>query len=183
MKNLNLKNNILTKTYEFSDSLSLTPEFMRSYIKFFWYEIFNPITVVNSKCHLLILCKIGYTVKGHTEYKTLADLRRVNFEDKDLFSKYLIDRLGYLIDSYDVKTCNNITFTYIIKEGLADKDRLLLHPEEYKVFKHNFNSIKLPLSMVPAAYGVVLAEQAFDGFIRYVVKNDIRIYTIEVMVM
>ena len=68
----------------------------------------------------MILCKIEYSVEsGGAEasesysYKTLGALRRVEYNDLDLFMSYLCDRLGLIIDSYDppLKGCcfkNNI---------------------------------------------------------------------------
>ena len=52
-----------------------------------------------------------------SEFKSIAGLRKVNFDDRDIFTTYLLDRLGILTDSYDIKTCNSITFTYIVKDG------------------------------------------------------------------
>lgn len=73
----------------------------------------------------MLLCKVEFNDSG---YKTLGELRRVNFDDKDLFIEYLIQRLGHITESYGgAHSISKITFTYIIKDGeVSDKDRLLL---------------------------------------------------------
>lgn len=119
------------------------------------------------------MCKIGYK-QVNIEYKTIATSKLW-----ELFTQYLVDRLGILIDSYDIKTCTSITFTYVIRDGLADDNRQLLHPEKYELSTHSFNSYKLPLTMNPLEYGVLLAEQKFTDYTRYMVKNDIKVFTID----
>ena len=106
-------------------------------------------------------------------------MRKVNFGDKEIFIQYLLDRLGILTDSYNVQTCSSITFTYIVKEGVADDTRQLLHQSEYQVTSHSYNNIKLPMCMDPSEYGVMIGKLDIDNGVQYVVKSDSRIYTIE----
>lgn len=171
-------NNILNKSYDLPSTLDMTQDVLKTYIKSFWYDVFLPLHNSNSNIHLMLMCKIGYK-QVNIEYKTIADLRRVNFGDRELFAQYLVDRLGILIDSYDIKSCTSITFTYVISDGLADDSRQLLHPEKYELSTHSFNSYKLPLTMNPLEYGVLLAEQTFSDFTRYMIKNDIKVFTID----
>ena len=110
----------------------------------------------------------------------IADLIRANFSDQDLFINYLTERLGILVDSYNIVNYDKIVFSYLIRDGLTDKNRLILHPEKYEVNDHNFNNLKLPLTINPLEYGSLLAQQTFSDKTRYIVKNDIRVYTIDV---
>lgn len=78
---------------------------------------------------------MGFNENNSTEYKTVAKSKLW-----DLFIQYLLDRLGILSDSYNIKTCTCITFTYVVKEGLADDDRQLISNSEYTVNTHNYNN-------------------------------------------
>ena len=137
---------ILNKTYTLSASSNISADILRAHIKSFWYDVFTPLHAKGADIHLMLMCKIGYDENNNTEYKTIADLRRVNFDDKEVFTQYLLDRLGILSDSYNIKTCTTVTFTYIIalgnKDGLADDTRKLLNQTEYTVTNHNYNNIK-----------------------------------------
>lgn len=171
-----MQNNVLNKTYQISNNLNISPEVLRSHVKFLWFDIFKPLHDSNANIHLMLMCKIGYNENNNTEYKTIADLRRVNYTDRDIFIEYLLDRLGILSDSYNIKTCTCITFTYVVKDGLADDDRQLISNSEYTVNTHNYNNLKLPLTMDCSEYGSLLATQQFDDYIRHIFKNDLRIY-------
>lgn len=65
------------QTYKFND-LEITNQVLEDYINQFWIDIFTPIK--DSK-HLLVLCKVEFNDCG---YKTLGELRSVNFRDKEL---------------------------------------------------------------------------------------------------
>ena len=175
-----IKTNLLNKLYNLNDQVDLTPEVLRSYVKSFWHDVFMPLHSSNSNIHLNLMCKVGYGDSNvGSEFKTIAELRKVNFDDRDIFTTYLLDRLGILTDSYDIKTCNSITFTYIVKDGLADATRQLVNQTEYTVTSHKYNNIKLPLTMNPSEYGVIIGKLDIDNGVQYVVKSDSRIYTIE----
>ena len=108
----------------------------------------------------MVLCKVKYSETDsevESGYKTLGPLRRVEFKDLELFKEYLIDRLGILIDSYTSNTISEIMFTYVIKDGeFSYQDRLLLEElSDKEVSFHEFNKIKLPVSMDPADYGTI----------------------------
>ena len=106
------------------------------------------------------MCKVEFS-ESELGYRTLGDLRRVNFEDKKLFVDYLINRLGLLNESYTVHPISKITFSYIIKEGSAtNKDRALLQDLTSKSSStHRFNNMNLPISMNPSDYGVDLSQR------------------------
>jgi hypothetical protein len=54
---------------------------------------------------------------------------------------------------------SRITFTYLIKDGLAPDSRALLNPEiDDKTFNHRFNNMNLPITMNPHEYGEVIVE-------------------------
>jgi hypothetical protein len=137
--------------YDIPNNLIFTSDILNSYITQFWKDVFESIiknTDANIKIkHLMIIVKIKYNENGVENYKTLAPLRRVEFNDLDLFSDYLSERLGLIIDSYNPVNINEIIFSYIIKTGpISSKDRLLLKDlsETDKLTFHEFNKIKLP---------------------------------------
>jgi hypothetical protein len=110
----------------------------------------------------MLMCKVEFNDSG-LGYRTLGELRRVNFDDKDLFIEYIISRLGILNDSYTTHPISKLTFTYFIKSGLASDNRALLQDlSDKSITKHIFNNLKLPISMNPSDYGVVL----LDNFIQ-----------------
>jgi hypothetical protein len=169
------------KSYNLNKQTILSPpnQVLFSYVSLFWEEVFtnralNPNKKVGLK-HLMVLCKVRYS-ENEVEfgYKTLGPIRRVEFRDLDLFKNYLSGRLGILIDSYTNNTISEISFTYVIKDGVvADKDRLLLEDlSDKEVTFHEFNKIKLPVSMDPAYYGTIRGKSQLNGEIKYFVRNN-----------
>lgn len=53
------------------------------YINNFWNEIFSPLIKSEDK-HLMVLCKVEFS-DSTLGYRTLDQLRKVNFDDKKLF--------------------------------------------------------------------------------------------------
>src|SRR3978361_187346 len=101
---------IKSQTYSIN-KLVLTNKILEAYIHNFWSDIF---TSLKSSKHLMLMCKVEFK-EAELGYRTLGDLRRVNFEDKELFVEYLVNRLGLLNESYTTHPISKITFTYIIK--------------------------------------------------------------------
>jgi hypothetical protein len=171
-------NQIMIKLQKYSiNNILLTNKILSVYINKFWDDIFSSIKGEN---HLWLMCKVNFS-ESELGYRTLGHLRRVNFTDKDLFINYLSDRLEIINDSYTTLAISQITFSYIINEGLAtDKDRLLLENiEDKSLTRHIFNNYRLPISMNPSDYGLVRSSSTFDSFIRFIVKNGSRIYEID----
>jgi len=170
---------IKTITYPIKD-LFLVKGVVSTYILRFWNEIYSPIIKLNSNQHLMILVKVEFT-EEEQGYRTLGHLRKVNFNDKDQFINYIIERLSILNDSYTSISVSKITFTYIIKEGLATGTRTLLQNMEEKVsLTHRFNNMNLPVTILPSEYGEILATFSIEGFTRYIVKNITRTFRIDV---
>jgi hypothetical protein len=172
-------------TYKLNKELILSNEVLNAHVLQFWNEVFAPINQNKTVKHLMVLCKVRYSEDGSKEnYKTIGPLRRVEFKDLELFNNYLSDRLGILIDSYSSNTISEIIFTYVIKDGeVSPEDRLLLSDLSDKdVTFHEFNRIKLPVSMNPADYGTIRGQTQIEGNIRYFVRNikSNRIYEIDV---
>jgi hypothetical protein len=76
-------------------------------------------------------------------YKTLADLRRVNFNDRELFTNYLIARLGILTEAYVTHPISKIEFSYVIKKGIALNNYKSFEDFETKITSttHSFNNM------------------------------------------
>jgi hypothetical protein len=169
------------QTYSLNN-LMLTNQILEAYITNFWNDIF---TSIKDNKHLMLLCKVEFN-ESEMGYRTLGDLRRVNYEDKEQFIEYLTQRLGILNDSYQTHPISNITFTYFIKDGLAtDQDRRLLKDlSDKSTVTHRFNNMNLPITMKPEDYGVITVDNFVQSggisIHRYIVKNGTRIYTIDV---
>lgn len=103
---------------------------------------------------------------------------------RPILGLYLSARLGILIESYNSYSISEITFTYVIKEGIVSpEDRLLLEDKSDKdITFHEFNKIKLPVSMNPSDYGTIRGIINIEGIIRCFVRNinNNRIYEIDV---
>ena len=167
------------KTYPIKD-LFLTKSVVASFIQKFWNEEYTTIIKDEVKKHLMILVKVEFTDETQG-YRTLGHLRSVNFNDKDQFIAYLVERLGILNDSYTSISISKITFTYIIKEGVASGTRTLLKNMDDKVSTtHRFNNINLPITMNPSEYGKILAQTIIDGFTRFIVLNNNKTFQIDV---
>jgi hypothetical protein len=170
---------INTTTYSIKN-LYLTKTVVASYIQRFWNEEYNIIVNDGIQKHLMILIKVHFTDESQG-YRTLGHLRKVNLNDKDQFIDYIIERLTILNESYTSISINKITFTYIIKEGVATGTRTLLQNMDEKVSTtHRFNNMNLPLTMNPSEYGKILAQIAIEGFTRFIVTNNKVTFQIDV---
>ena len=113
-------------------------------------------------------------------YRTLGHLRKVNYSDKETFINYIVSRLGVLNESYQVLPINLLSFTYIIKEGLATENRALLEdPNDKALTGHRFNNMQLPVSMNPSDYGTIVGTSSLDKYTRYIVDAISRMYYID----
>jgi hypothetical protein len=133
----------------------------------------------------MILCKVSFNndeYNNSTSYKTLGPLRRVEYQDSELFIDYLTSRLGLIIDSYSPHSVNEIIFTYVTKKGkITTSDRILLKDLSNKELSfHEFNKIKLPISMSPEAYGTILAKTIMEGFTRFITTMNKRVFQIDI---
>ena len=158
----------------------LTNEILKSYIIKFWTEVFKQLVIGSKDTHLMIICKVKYSEGGN--YKTMGPLRRVEFSDMDLFVVYLTERLSILIDSYESQAIDSLIFTYIVKKGkITSKDRLLLKDTNSNrdLTFHEFNKIKLPISMNPNDYGILLSKSVVDGFNRYITTLNKKVFQID----
>jgi hypothetical protein len=172
------------KTYNIPNQIILSQEVLNNYLLKFWGDVFNPINENDKIKHLMVLCKVKYSESESEEtYKTLGPLRRVEYKDLEQFKEYLFGRLGILIDSYSSNLISEIVFTFVIKDGeISEKDRLLLNDlsDKDQTF-HDFNKIKLPISMDPINYGTIRSKSLIDNDnTRYMVRNNNKVYEIDV---
>jgi hypothetical protein len=170
---------IQTKTYPIQD-LYLTKGVISSFTSRFWNEEYSLITSSENQKYLMLLVKVQFTEEslGH---RTLGHLRKVNFEDKNPFIDYIVERLSILNDSYTSNNISKIIFTYIVKEGIATGTRtLLLDIGENETVSHRFNNMNLPATMIPSEYGVVRGISKFDTFVRHFVTNNKKLFQIDV---
>ena len=173
---------IKIKSYSITNNLTLTNELLGSYINHFWIDIFNNI---KDTSHLLLMCKVNFSDEnlGH---RTLGHLRKVNFNDKDLFIDYLTQRLSILNDSYVTAPISEITFSYVIKAGqCTDDNRALLKDlTDRSLTTHRFNNMELPTSMNPSDYGVILVDNYVqvggESIHRFIVESGTKQYIIDV---
>ena len=177
MKKIKLSPQIAYKSYSLPNlGVTLTKDIITGYIKLFWGEIFNPLS--DKGVHLMLIIKVE-SEDSSVGYRSLADVRKVNFTDKDIFTDFIVDRLGLLSDSYRTDPVTKIIFSYVVRDGLADDSRLLLKDATYQVTTHSFNNLNLPISMDPSKYGEVFSIQETTEFTKYAVSNKNLFFHIE----
>ena len=140
----------------------------------FWNDVFKEVISKKPNAHLLLILRVKFDDEnmGH---KSLAHMRRVNFEDKELFKKkYSLQRIGLLTDSYQDLPCSQIIFNYIEVDGVAPDTSTFLTTTEHIIKNHSFNNMTLPLSMNPSDYGVLISENLMErkGVTRFVVEGS-----------
>src|SRR5258708_30757342 len=84
-------------------------ELLSTYVTQFWNEI---LPKVKANHHLLVMCRVKFTDDSMGN-RTLGHMRRVTFNDKQLFIEYLTNRFAQLDNSYAVNSISAIEFTYI----------------------------------------------------------------------
>jgi hypothetical protein len=168
------------KTYSIKNITIITNEILALFISKFWDEVFSPL-INNSDKYLMLMCKVQYT-DSEMGYRTLGYLRKVNLSDKALFIDYLTDRLGLLNDAYSTHPISKITFSYLIKDGLATDNRALLQDlSDPSLTSHKFFNLNLPITMVPSEFGPVVTKPAlYDTFTRYIATYNKRLFQIDV---
>ena len=170
---------IKLRTYTLPNNITLSNKTLETYINNFWNDIFSNI----KDSHLLIMCKINFS-QEEMSYRTLGNLRKVNYEDKDLFIEYLSSRLSYFNDSYVTHPISEFIFSYIIKEGkCVDNKKYFTDLSDKPLSVHNFNNLILPITMIPSEYGEIQSDSyiTVDGieYHRFIVVNDTKVFRID----
>jgi hypothetical protein len=165
---------IKTRTYAITD-LFLNKGVVSTFVQRFWNDVYSPINKTGlaggQEKHLMILVKVQFTDSSEG-YRTLGHLRKVNFEDKNQFIDYIVERLSILNDSYRTLSVSSIIFSYIVREGAASGTRtLLLNTDDVKVKTHRFNNMNLPITMIPSEYGEIRSIQNTASYTRYIVRS------------
>ena len=168
------------QTYSINQLL-LTNQLLESYIINFWNDIF--LSIKDNK-HLMLMCKVEFS-ENELGYRTLGELRRVNFDDRELFIEYITARLGLLNESYTTHPISKLTFSYFIKSGLAtDNRRLLKDLTNKSITVHRFNNMNLPISMNPSDYGNILVDNFIQingkSLHRFIADSGIRSYILDI---
>lgn len=134
--------------------ITLSPKCLTDFINKFWSEVFN---VLENKLdiHLLLMIKVKF---DNGEYRSLGELRKTNFDDRDSFTNFIVNRLSILSDTYTSSPVDQIIFTYMIRKGEAGGDRALNRSDKYEVGQHVYNNYQLPLTMDIKGYGKILGK-------------------------
>lgn len=112
-------------------------------------------------------------------YRCLSSLQSVNFNDKAKYIKLLNERLGILTDSYKVTTLSKITFTYVVGIGEALNTAKQLAINDYKVSKHAYNNLQLPLTMDVSKFGRIVKTKVLkNGSTKYLVIENKLVFVI-----
>ena len=173
------------KKYIINNNILLTNEILEVFINNFWNDIFTPIIKPStSEKHLMLMCKVEFTEKS-LGYRTLGHLRKVNYNDKELFISYLSERIGHFTDAYTSHPIRKIIFSYIINKGpVLDNERALLQDTSDKILTtHRFNNMNLPISMNPEDYGNIESDSYVqvkgENYHRFIVSNGSKIFRID----
>lgn len=134
---------IRNKEYLLKANTTINPEFLKQYISLFWKDIFSGVKSTN---HLSLIVRVKYVDQL---YKTIAPMRKVNLEDKELFTNFLLNRLGKLVDTYQTEEAILIVFSYIVLPGKASNHLVDLEEPIYKCESYSYNNYVLPITMKP----------------------------------
>lgn len=125
-------------------------------------------------------------VRCHFEnegYRSIGHLRKVYYEDLDLFINYVQARFSLIADGYANYQVDELSFSYFVTLGKEnDKERELLKnlTNNKSKPKHRFTNINLPISMNPSDYGEIISTEKFDDYTRHIVSSNIRTFCIDV---
>jgi len=137
----------------------------------------------------LLIVKVNFAASENDEellgHRSLGNLRRVNFDDREFFIEYLILRLGVLTEGYTSHPISNIEFSYLIKDGIAVNTKKHLEDVSETISTtHRFNNINLPITMDPSKYGTITLDNYIQiggkSIHRFLVESGSRTYTIDV---
>ena len=67
-------------TFNLPNKAPITKSLLTKYINLFWDNVFKPLITAKPNTHLRVLVQVRFPY-GH---RTLAELRLVNFNDKDI---------------------------------------------------------------------------------------------------
>ena len=160
----------LQKFYRLSDgtnALTLNPQTLQIFIRKFWQEVYLPLnTQFTGNVHLLLIVKVQKNNgPDDVDFRSLAHQKMVNYQDLDLFTEYLINRVGLLSDSYTVENWDSLIFSYFIQTGKAPETRNLILNNDNKnpVFNnkqsstiYGYNNYNLPIYLFPEDFGVII---------------------------
>lgn len=152
------------KQYKIENN-TLTPEVLQHFIAKFWHEVFSKLNHKNSYLNLLVKVRYDSNDMG---YASLAKLRKVGYEDKNLFTDYICDNLALLTDTYTSTSVLRLDFSYMIKRGEINSiDRSFLELRKVNPLtdtpKHSIKKSFLPFSMDPKEFGEILREAVTLG--------------------
>ena len=155
---------LLAQVYNLTGLTSLNSQTLKTHVDLFWKDIFKEINDKDPDTHLLVIVRVKFE-DVNVGYRSIADMRRVNFTDREEFKKYLVHRLGLLTDSYQTDPVTEIIFSYKVVKGQAPDTKItFVHKEsQYNLKKHSFNNIPIPLTMKPEEFGEVLTEQKMEN--------------------
>ena len=172
------------KVYNMNNN-NLSPIALRSFISLFWDNVYAKLDHKN--CYLTIMVKVQFD-SNVMQHRSLANLRKVSYEDKFLFSDYICDNLAILSESYTSTVVEKLIFTYMIHKGevpsmersfLALKKAAPLATAPTHKVKENW----LPISMNPKDFGSIIKETVtLDGNASFLIKGpNNQIFDIEVL--
>lgn len=158
----NLNKFFLNKAYN-TNNITLSSEILGIYIDSFWKDVFSDLHDFNKK-HLLLMVKIQFEGKAR-DFRTLANMRKVDYSDKEALKAYISENLGLHTDTYTSTPVIKIIFTYIIKKGsviLTDKKRLN-RTFNNVITQHTILKNTLPVSMDPSTFGEITGVVKMPG--------------------
>jgi hypothetical protein len=78
---------ILFFNFNLPKGTTLSKSILNVYINDFWSKIFHPLHNKNNNIHLMLMVKVQFK-NSELGYRTLAQLRRVNFNNRTIFLLY-----------------------------------------------------------------------------------------------
>nr|YP_010991015.1 DNA polymerase [Pappia fissilis]WOX61288.1 DNA polymerase [Pappia fissilis] len=91
------------------------------------------------------------------EYRTLGNLQRLNFDDKDYLIQYLTGLLELQSDEYKNRPIKAIILSYGIRDGKSNIVNNIFSQVEF-IKTHLHSKYKLPITMDPFKFGHILSQ-------------------------
>nr|YP_009487206.1 hypothetical protein [Russula abietina]AWB36108.1 hypothetical protein [Russula abietina] len=128
----------------------------------FWSEIENNFTEKN---HIYIIFKINYQGAG---YSSIGQLQRLTKHDKNWYLNWILNNLVIKAEYYNESPIESFIFSY----GFLNKPiKKKIDFVENLYFQDYSNKIKLPVSLLPSDYGIILFQNELEDHILFIIEG------------
>jgi DNA polymerase type B, organellar and viral len=111
------------KTYKLPQGSLISNTILNAFINEFWKDVYQPLHENNNNMHLMLMCKVQFS-NPELGYRSLADLRKVNFSDKELFIAGLGSWTGW-VTSIEMERAIQLGYSFNIIRGYTFEYKII----------------------------------------------------------